>query len=416
VVLMIALRFDAPGEPSFPMMKSLLIHIAVCSLLFLPSTGQGNDAYRYDKKTRLIGSVHTHRVKEGESLIEIARAFRLGYNEIMDANQGLDPFVPATGATVTLPTSWVLPDARARDTIVINLSEMRLYYFVIRKGSRRVETFPIGIGSEGYATPLGRFRVMEKIVNPSWYVPRSIRREQPELPEVVPPGPDNPLGTHALRLSLRTILIHGTNRPWAIGRKASHGCIRLYPEDIPKLFRSVPVGARIAIVRQPVKVGIKNNTVYIEVHRDEVRKHFRYFDEALSILKKKGLLQRVSREKLAAALQRKQGIPVAISRGKGTGASAGKTASGPGGASTFSASVQRPFPIFSQRPQPSLWRLRSSLLHPRPALQRPRPSGLPLPPSLPLPQPARPRPVKEQQGPAPFRACSASLPAALSAT
>ncbi len=339
---------------SSSMMKALLIRITVCSLLFLPSTGLGYDEYHYDAKARLIGKVQTYYVREGESLIEIARAFQIGYNAIVDANRSLDPFVPQSGASVTIPTSWILPDARERDSIIINLSEMRLYHFFIHKGSRKVSTFPIGIGSEGFNTPLGRFRITEKIANPPWYVPPSIRKERPELPDVVPPGPENPLGTHALRLSLGTILIHGTNRPWAIGRKASHGCIRLYPEDIPRLFRSVPVGTQVTIVRQPVKVGIKNQIVYIEVHRDKSLKNFRYLDEALSILKKKKLLQRVSMEKLTSALQKKQGIPTAISSERGTGTSAANTAVDVWSASIFSASVQKPFEIFSQRSRLSL--------------------------------------------------------------
>jgi len=132
------------------------------------------------------------------------------------------------------------------------------------------------------------------------------------LPKVVPPGPDNPLGSHALRLSLGTILIHGTNRPYAVGRRASHGCIRLYPEDIPKLFQSVPNGVRVTIARQPVKVGIKNNKVYIEVHKDKFL-HINYFNEAVNLLRKKNLYKGVDKEKMLSALREKSGIPVDIS-------------------------------------------------------------------------------------------------------
>jgi L,D-transpeptidase ErfK/SrfK len=174
-------------------------------------------------------------------------------------------------------------------------------------------TFPIGIGSEGYDTPIGRFTVTEKLIDPPWYVPPSITKERHGLPGVVPPGPDNPLGSHALRLSLKTILIHGTNRPWGVGRKASHGCIRLYPEDIPKLFQLAPAGAKVTIVRQPVKVGIKGRTVYMEVHGDDQNRDFNYFDEAVRLLRKKGLLNKISPEKLKKAAERKQGLPVAIS-------------------------------------------------------------------------------------------------------
>ncbi|MEW6001218.1 MAG: L,D-transpeptidase family protein [Nitrospirota bacterium] len=280
---------------------------------FAVSVHAGSAAYIFGKDSSIIGSVKTYKVREGESLIEIARKFGLGYKEIIEANPDLDPFVPGTNATVVIPASWILPDIASCDGIVINLSEMRLYYFFRQKRTERVMTFPIGIGSEGNDTPIGTFRVIAKIVKPSWHVPESIRKERPELPEVVPPGPDNPLGSHALRLSLPDILIHGTNKPWGVGRRVSHGCIRLYPEDIPELFRLTPVGAKVTIVRQPVKVGIKNNKVYIEVHDDDFNKNLTYYSEAVILLKKKNLLKRVNTEKLYRELGKKQGFPVEIS-------------------------------------------------------------------------------------------------------
>ena len=274
----------------------------------------------YSKENSLLGQVKGHRVEDDESLIEIARKFGLGYNEIVDANPGLDPFVPGTGEPVTVPTSWVLPDVSIYDGIIINLSEMRLYYFYKQGGRSLVTTFPIGIGSEGTSTPTGNFRVIEKIVKPSWHVPESIRREKPELPAIVPPGPDNPLGSHALRLSLRTYLIHGTNRPWGVGRRVSHGCIRLYPENIPTLFRLVPNNAKVTIVRQPVKVGLKNGRVFIEVHKDSYFKKYNYSGEAVLLLARKDLLRNVSTDKLYRALKNKNGVPVEISDEINTGA------------------------------------------------------------------------------------------------
>jgi L,D-transpeptidase ErfK/SrfK len=270
------------------------------------------EVYSYANNETVIGIIKTYRVKGNESLIEIARKFGVGFNEIADSNPDLDPFVPGAGISVEIPTSWVLPDAESYNGIIINLSEMRLYYFFKKKKSKLVRTFPIGIGSEGNNTPLGNFRVIQKTVRPNWYVPESIRKEKPTLPEVVPPGPDNPLGTHALRLSLGNILIHGTNKPYGIGRKVSHGCIRLYPEDIPKLFRLAPNGIRVTIIRQPIKVGTKNNEVYIEVHKDEYI-DMNYFNEALKLLRKKKLLKSVDTEKLYYALIDKSGTPVKIS-------------------------------------------------------------------------------------------------------
>lgn len=269
--------------------------------------------YTYGPKKMVVGSLSTYTVKEDESLIELARRFDLGYNEITVTNPSLDPFVPGKDVSVLLPTSWVLPDVGFYNGIVVNLSELRLYYFFEQKGLQLVRTFPVGIGSQGKDTPVGEFSVIERITNPAWHVPESIRKERPWLPAVVPPGKDNPLGSYALRLSLGDVLIHGTNRPYAVGRRDSHGCIRLYPEDISRLFKWVPGGVRVTIVRQPVKVGMRDNRVYIEVHTENAPKDVNYFDEAVSLLAKKRLLKYVNTEKLYRAIEQSRGMPVDIS-------------------------------------------------------------------------------------------------------
>ena len=292
-------------------MKTRILLIPIFITLFFTSSVAA-EVYSYSKDTTVIGVTTSYKVKDNESLIEIARKFGIGFNEIADSNPELDPFVPGAGMSVKIPTSWILPDIALYNGIVINLSELRLYYFLRQRGSMSVMTFPIGIGSEGSDTPVGNFRVIKKIVRPSWYVPESIRKEKPTLPKVVPPGPDNPLGSHALRLSLGTILIHGTNKPYGVGRRVSHGCIRLYPEDIPKLFQSVPNGVSVTIARQPVKVGTKNNKVYIEVHKDKFL-HINYFNETVILLRKKNLYKGVDKEKMLSALREKSGIPVDIS-------------------------------------------------------------------------------------------------------
>jgi L,D-transpeptidase ErfK/SrfK len=280
----------------------------------LPIRAIDGGSYSYNESNLVIGAIQLYSVKRGESLIEIARKFGIGYNEIADANPSLDPFVPGTGTRVILHTSWILPDVEYYEGIVINLSELRLYYFFKHKDKNFVKTFPIGIGSEGNNTPVGEFRVVEKIVNPPWYVPESIRKEEPQLPAVVPPGPENPLGSHALRLSSETILIHGTNRPWGVGRRVSHGCIRLYPEDIPKLFKLVSIGTKVTIIRQPIEVGTRDNKVFIEAHADASMKDMNYFNEAVILLQKKDFLKRVSTDKLYRAIIEKSGIPVDITR------------------------------------------------------------------------------------------------------
>lgn len=256
------------------------------------------------------GKFGIHKIRTDDSLVELARQYDVGYNEITAANPKVDPFIPNTGTSITIPRLWILPDVPVRRGIVINLAEMRLYYFSSRD-SKLVETFPIGIGDEGWDTPTGMYRIIEKTVNPAWHVPRSIRRQNPELPKIVPPGGDNPLGSHALRLSRGGILIHGTNRPFGIGRRVSHGCIHLYPEDIATLFSKVVLGTGVTIVHQPVKVAAINDWVVVEIHegggKDREQK-------AIDLLKRKGLLAKVDIERLKVALQVKSGMPTDITR------------------------------------------------------------------------------------------------------
>jgi len=278
-------------------------------LLAVATTFAGALPYRGD----VIGSVRTERVSPGDSLIEMARRFDLGFGEIEAANRGIDAFVPPAGASVVLPTAWIVPDLAAGE-ILVNLSEMRLYLLLPDGGGdASIVTFPVGIGVEGATTPPGRYRVVEKELQPTWHVPPSVRREEPDLPPAVPPGPDNPLGTHALRLDRGHILIHGTNRPFGVGRRVSHGCIRLYPEDIPVLFGLVPVGARVRIVREPVKVGLDGGRVHVEVHRDR-EAAVGLLQEARRLLAARGLLDRVDPAKLRAEVRRRTGVPVDVGR------------------------------------------------------------------------------------------------------
>jgi len=211
----------------------------------------------------IVGRMGTYLTAFEDNLLDIARAHDLGFVELRAANPGVDPWLPGANARVVLPTAHLLPDA-PRDGIVINLAEMRLYYYAETGGVP--ETFPIGIGREGWTTPTGNSRIVRKAEDPSWYPPDSIRAERPELPAVIGPGEDNPLGTHALYLDWPAYLIHGTNRPWGIGRRVSSGCIRMYPEDIVALFEAVPLKTRVTVVDQPVKLGWISGEIYIEAH------------------------------------------------------------------------------------------------------------------------------------------------------
>ena len=198
-----------------------------------------------------------------DTLLDLARANGLGYVEMIAANRGIDPWVPGEDTPIVLPTAHILPDAD-REGLVVNLAEHRLYYF----GPEGTEptTFPLGVGREGWATPLGTTEIVRKKEGPAWYPPDSIRAENPNLPKVVPPGPNNPLGSHALYFDWPLYLIHGTNMPWGVGRRVSHGCIRLYPEDIAQLFELVPVGTPVQVISQPIKIGWYDGELYVEAH------------------------------------------------------------------------------------------------------------------------------------------------------
>jgi L,D-transpeptidase ErfK/SrfK len=258
----------------------------------------------------IIGRQRAYLIGTDESLPEIARQHGIGFDAITAANPGVDPFLPDPGSRILLPTEWILPDAPIRDGIVVNIAEMRLFVYSHDR-SQTVTTFPIGIGDQGKETPVGTFTVIEKIRNPAWYVPESIRKERPDLPAVVPPGPENPMGSHALRLSKWTVLIHGTNRPWGIGSRVSHGCIRLQQEDIALLFEMIPRGTRVSIVNQPVKAAVSGDRVYLQVLDSEDGRDL--YGEALKVLEAKNLTKRVDRGKIREASRERKGLLVDIS-------------------------------------------------------------------------------------------------------
>ena len=208
-----------------------------------------------------------------DTFVAFAQKYNVGYEALKRANPGVDPWLPGEGTRVVIPTQFVLPHAPQRG-IVVNIAELRLYYFpddgATANGMRRIVTYPISIGQLDWSTPLGTTKVTGKVLNPSWYPPQSIRDEHAArddaLPRAVPPGPDNPLGKHALRLALPSYLIHGTNMPSGIGMRVTHGCMRLFPWDIEALYKAVPVGTPVTIVNQPYKLGWTDQGLYLEAH------------------------------------------------------------------------------------------------------------------------------------------------------
>jgi L,D-transpeptidase ErfK/SrfK len=244
-----------------------------CSLFIgllgaLAGTGTATaDLYRISNPgDGVIGAPFYVKTDSEHTLLDIGRHYGLGYDEMSHANPSVDMWVPGEGKDVMIPTQHVLPRA-PRDGIVLNLAEKRMYYFA---SPSEVETYAISIGREGWGTPVGNFSIASKIKDPTWTPPASIRKEHAEagdpLPEVVPAGPDNPLGQYAMRLSVPGYLIHGTNKPWGLGMQVSHGCIRMYPEDIEALFPKVPVGATVTIINQPYKVGWLGDQLYMEAN------------------------------------------------------------------------------------------------------------------------------------------------------
>ena len=219
----------------------------------------------------VIGEPQLVRIDGDNTLSDLAREYGLGYDEIVAANPGVDPWLPGEGTPVLLPTQYILPSG-VRSGIVLNVASKRLFWFPEPAAgeSRLVYTFPIGVGRVGWETPTGSTVVVAKAKDPNWYVPLSVREEHEAmgdpLPAVVPPGPDNPLGNYVLKLDMPGYLIHGTNQPYGVGMRVSHGCVRLYPENIEFLFPEIGNGTAVTIVNEPYLLGERDGELFFEGH------------------------------------------------------------------------------------------------------------------------------------------------------
>jgi len=255
-----------------------------------------------------------------DDLLDIALRYDLGQNEIVQLNPDVDRWLPAMDSVIKLQNTRLLPDSEPSG-VILNLPEFRLYYFPkkIQGSPANVITHPVSVGRQDWETPLGKTKVIAKKKNPSWRPPESIKKEHAEkgdpLPDVVPAGPDNPLGLYAMRLGIPGYLIHSTNKPFGVGLRVSHGCVRMYPKDIETLFPLIKVGTPVSIINQPIKVGWLEGSLYIEIHAP-LEEH--QYDDLLSIaldlieINNNGELPIIDGKLLKQAIIEKRGTPIKI--------------------------------------------------------------------------------------------------------
>ncbi|HHA1350081.1 TPA: L,D-transpeptidase family protein [Enterobacter ludwigii] len=307
---------------------------SLITLLLLGSLGALNSARAMDYPlppagSRLIGQNQTYTIQEGDNKLQtIARRFNTAAQLILEANNTIAPVNPAPGTVITIPSQMLLPDT-PREGIVVNLAELRLYYFP--PGENIVQVFPLGIGQLGLETPVTTTRVSQKIPNPTWTPTPGIRARSLEqgikLPPVVPAGPNNPLGRFALRLGVGRgeYLIHGTSAPDSVGLRVSSGCMRMNAPDIKALFEQVRVGTRVQIINEPVKFSVEpDGKRYIEVHRPLAQVEgenpqmtpISHSADFATFVSQSGS----DKALIDKALSRRAGIPVAVSADNGASA------------------------------------------------------------------------------------------------
>ena len=320
--------------------------LSVCGLMFLALSGctlleglpgykdrrlAGNPPIVSDRfllssdRQKIVGELQIIKANYEDTFVDIARTYNLGFDELVLANPGVDPWLPGAGTEIVLPTRFILPDA-PHYGIVINVAAKRLFYYPEpdENGAQAVVTYPIGIGKMGTATPTGETTVTAKGRDPVWYVPASIRREYAAagnpLPAQVPPGPENPLGKFVLILGMPSYLIHGTNKPAGVGMRVSHGCVRLFPENIEHLFATAGVGTAVKIVDQPFSFAWEDGQLYFEAHpplEDDRRDWSSELPQLLQANLKNAPESHaaIDRLKIADLMTELHGMPVAVSVG-----------------------------------------------------------------------------------------------------
>lgn len=299
-----------------------ILNLLICLLVAMVSFTQAGDeeefpikppkkyVYSYPDRT-VIGSIQYHVVRKKETLLDIARRYGLGINEVQLLYASMDPWVPPEGLKIMIPSMWVLPPMRYGG-IVLNIPEFRLYFFRPSEGT--VQTYPVGIGDEGWETPTGIYRIESKRENPTWYIPPSLQEKYGAT--TMPPGPDNPLGKYMMKFA-PMYGIHGTHMPWGVGRLVSHGCIRTYPEHIAVLYPQVSIGTPVEIIYEPIKLGMLDGRIYAEVHPDIYKKIKDFMDYGLRKLDASPLRDRIDRSRYITALTLQNGMPLDVTKDGG---------------------------------------------------------------------------------------------------
>jgi L,D-transpeptidase ErfK/SrfK len=284
-----------------------------------------------DANTDIVGVVQKTQATKEDTLTDIARRFNVGYEEIVRANPGVDPWLPGENTEIVIPSQFILPNA-PREGIVINAAAMRLFYYPkVKKGEPQVvHTYPIGIGKVGWKTPEGATKIVRRQKDPTWRPTASIIKEHlkergEKLDPVIGPGPENPLGRYAFYLGWPTYMIHGTNKPAGVGLRSSHGCIRLYPEDIAQLFELAPIGTQVRVVNQPFLFGWHDGALHIQAFdvleddpRDWKKAQAKLLNKALAERIRKELEERKEKidwEAVAKLSHEPRGIPVSVTGG-----------------------------------------------------------------------------------------------------
>ena len=257
--------------------------VIVFFFLFALNNLHSSTFFLYESSNQVYGETLEIEAMYEDTLVDLARTYNLGFNEIIQANPTVDKWLPGEGTLVKIPSAYILPNNYLNDGITINLSEFRGYLI---KNSKLI-TFPVGIGRMDWKTPLGVSEIDLKLENPAWYPPKSVRDEYKLegliLDAIVPPGPNNPLGKLAMRINIPGgYFIHGTNRPDGVGMEISHGCIRLFPEDIKEVFKMSSIGTRVLVIDEPIKLAKSGNKIFLQFHHSKydsiVNEHYSYLE------------------------------------------------------------------------------------------------------------------------------------------